>query len=405
MSLSSSPVPAALFAPLAGLAERSAHHRSCPQLSDAQWLRLGVTRVLSDARSGRGFLQQFFNWLEKCPGQSLFFETLKSARRLAFLRDMGKQTARLLKPDATDRPGLKDFDLYAGDGHWQAAATHDAPVDTIKPAVGHLYALDLRTHALRHLSVADKPKENDMGAIGRLGAAALRLDAPQGRKVLWVWDRAGIHFSLWEKWKRLHGIYFISRTKDNMQLEVIGENAVPAEPINNGVISDHLVRTSQHTAVRRVSYRAPAGQTYEFITTELTLAPGLIAWLYLRRWELEKVYDQLKNKLYESKAWASGATAKTMQAELICLAHNLLTLFERSLRDDHGVYNLAAEHRAEQRRRPLRACVPAVSSLLTEVIRPLQRSLKLLRWLRAHWLSPAPLNESLAHLRSVYATY
>ena len=65
--------------------------------------------------------------------------------------------------------------------------------------------------------------------------------------------------------------------------------------------------------MRRIAYRDPATQEYdEFITSEMTLAPGLIAQFYRMRWDIEKVYDEVKNRLHEQKAWASSATAKTM---------------------------------------------------------------------------------------------
>ena len=405
MSLySNRPVPDAFFNPLAGLAEAARSHRQCQQISDLHWLQLGVCRVLSDARSGRGFLQQFAHWLPVCPSNSLFFESLKSQRRLEMLRQVSLQLASQLRPDSSDHEALRGYELYAGDGHWHAAAAHDPIIDGTKTAVGHLYALNLRTHALRHLHLA-QGKEHDSGAIQKLGAEALRMGAEKGRKVNWVWDRAAISFGLWQKWKMQSGIYFISRTKENMKLEVNGQRPITADPINHGVQADELTMTSQHMMVRRVRYQAPGtAQTYEFITTEVTLEPGLIAWLYLRRWELEKVYDQLKNKLYESKAWASSAEAKTIQAELICLTHNLLTLHERYLEKEHQIVNQAAEARAKARREKLKQ-TPKVSSLLVEVIRPLQRSIKFLRWLRAHWESKAPLSESLAHLRTLYATY
>jgi hypothetical protein len=405
MSLySNRPIPESFFAPLDGLAESVPSRRQCPHLSDTHWLQTGVCRVLSDARSGRGFLQQFAGWLKVCPSQSLHFESLKSQRRLEMLQAVSKVLAQLLQPDASDLAALKDFDLYAGDGHWHSAATHDPVVDGQKTAVGHIYALNLRTHALRHLHLA-QGKENDIGAIQKLGAKTLRLDARTGRKVIWVWDRACIHFQLWQKWKMQNGIYFISRTKENMKLQVIGQNPIDTQdPVNQGIQADELVATSQHMYVRRIRHQAPNGETYEFITTEETLEPGVIAWLYLRRWELEKMYDQLKNKLHESKAWASSDQAKTIQAELICLTHNLLTLYERKLEKEHGIKNEAGEKRAKSRREELKK-KPKVSRLQTEVIRPLQRSVKLLRWLRANWLTQAPLNETLNRLRTLYATY
>jgi Transposase DDE domain len=404
-----SPLSDAFFTPLRDSAQNTARQRSCPRLSDLAWLELGLTRVLSDARSGRGFLQQLSGQRHPVPTLSHFFESLKSPRRLAILREVASRVAALLQSDQADRPELKAYELYAGDGHWHGAASHDAKPAEKRYAVGHLYALNLRTHALRHLGLCEGKKEHDMGAIKRLGAEALRLGTPKGRKVLWIWDRAGIDFRLWQHWKTRHGIYFISRTKENMKLEVMGENTIKADPINHGVVADDYVWTSQHMYVRRIRYQAPHnGETYEFITTEQTLEPGMIAWLYLRRWELEKVYDQFKNKLHEAKAWASSETAKQIQAELMCLAHNLLELFERKLAKEHQVANQAGQRRAEQRREKLKATASeakrAISALLTEVIRPLQRSVKLLRWLRSWWSSASPLNESLEHLRRLYAT-
>ena len=59
----------------------------------------------------------------------------------------------------------------------------------------------------------------------------------------------------------------------------------------------------------------------------MTIPPGLIAWLYQMRWDIEpersgdswpsspetcqqKSYDEVKNKFHEQKAWASSPTAK-----------------------------------------------------------------------------------------------
>ncbi|MHB1310037.1 MAG: transposase [Limisphaerales bacterium] len=39
--------------------------------------------------------------------------------------------------------------------------------------------------------------------------------------------------------------------------------------------------------------------------------PGVLAELYRRRWELEKVFDEVKNKLREQKAWASSQEVRT----------------------------------------------------------------------------------------------
>ncbi len=160
--------------------------RRCSVLTDEDWLRLGIARVVSDSRTGRGFLQQVASLCARCPGLGHFFETLKSERRLNLISEVSTRLAETLPACASDLPVLANYAIYAGDGHWHAAAVHDCNIDERHWAVGHLYALNLRTRSLRHLGLAQGKKEHDMGAIKRLGAKVLRLNEPAGRKVLWV---------------------------------------------------------------------------------------------------------------------------------------------------------------------------------------------------------------------------
>ncbi len=52
-----------------------------------------------------------------------------------------------------------------------------------------------------------------------------------------MWDRAGIDFQQWHRWKQGGGVYFLSREKADMQLEVIGKNRWErADPFNAGVL-------------------------------------------------------------------------------------------------------------------------------------------------------------------------
>ncbi|MEZ5329940.1 MAG: transposase [Verrucomicrobiales bacterium] len=179
-----------------------------------------------------------------------------------------------------------------------------------------------------------------MRALKRLTIETLRQGALAGRKVLYIWDRAGIDFIQWDKWKRGSGIYFISRVKENMVLIPMGNQAFDRDnAVNIGVISDEYVATSSAgVLVRRVTYKDPDTQRiFEFITTEMSIEPGLIAQLYRMRWDIEKVFDEIKNKLHEKKAWATTATAKSMQAQFICLTHNLITLLEARMMHDESL--------------------------------------------------------------------
>ena len=71
-----------------------------------------------------------------------------------------------------------------------------------------------------------------------------------------------------------------------MVLQTFASNRFDADnELNIRIISDELVGPSSvGVTMRRITYRDPATQEYyEFITSEMTLAPGLIAQLYRMR--------------------------------------------------------------------------------------------------------------------------
>ena len=166
------------------------------------------------------------------------------------------------------------------------------------------------------------------------------------------------------------------------------------DPNSAGITADELVATVAGIALRRIRYAHPAtGEEYEFLTSEFTLPPGVIAFLYLRRWDLEKVFDELKNRLSAKRAWASTAVAQEMQAHLLCLAHNLIQLFERHLAAAHQLRNVAEEKRRARRLSAQQTSATARGAALPALVQTHQRltqtSLKLFRWLRRPLLQPA----------------
>ena len=407
------------FAPLLEALCSASDQRLCHGVNDQDWMLLGVRRALEDHVSGRGFLQHLACRGISAPRQSNFFETLKSARRLRLTGNVAKVVEAMLRVPSGHALSLckelDGFDLYAGDGHYHAAASHDPrhSEDGIKYATGHFFSLNLRTHALAHLAAGDQVSrkiEHDMRALKRMQIDTLRHGAPKGRKVLYVWDRAGIDFRQWYRWKHGSGIYMLSRVKENMKLEVIGENRIDTDdPRNQGVLADEIVATSQGVSVRRITYLCPlSGQLYEFLTNADSLPPGLVAHLYRIRWDIEKTFDELKNKLGETKAWASSANAKIMQAHFLCLAHNLMVLFEEHLDQTHGVRNEAELKRRNQRlereRVRLAGITQSVPSLYASLQRITQRSLKFIRWLRVLLFSNPEMDNPIDALRRLFAT-
>lgn len=380
----------AFFQPLTGRVAASPHTRLCPEFSDEQWLHLGLARVLAAAPSGRAFLQEHGPRFADTPTRSNYFLALASERR----GELAREVNRALLADARlpDRlahlPELARYDCFALDAHWHRAAAHDPRHEGVKMAVGHCYSLDLRGHQLRHLTVGEGLHEHDVTMLKRLKPSGLRQEVPKGRRVLLVYDRAAIDFDFWKRCRHESALYFLSRVKAGMAYDFLDRRPVDAQdPRNHGVTEDRSILTRAGHRMRIICYVEPEqGREYEFLTNEPDLPPGVLAELYRRRWEVEKVFDEIKNKLGQRQAWGTSLVAKAAQGQLVALTHNLLLLYEHRLEQEHAVSNDAEDrrraHRAQGVRRAATKAGRAVSSLLTSARRASQRSVKFIRWLR-----------------------
>jgi hypothetical protein len=251
--------------------------------------------------------------------------------------------------------------------------------------------------------------EHDMSALKRIKPKGLRQGVPQGRRVLIVYDKAGIDFGYWKRCRQECAVYFLSRVKENMILEweqSTGWDKI--DPRNHGVFEDIRVQTRDGQALRMICYVDPiSGKAFEFLTNEMDLPPGVLVELYRRRWNVEKVFDELKNKLGETKAWATSLTAKETQAQFLSLTHNLLLLYEQTLEIHHGV-----ENRSEDKRRQKRTehCVATrakvgkpISTLILQARLATQRSVKFIRWIRQSIRDQVAEATAVPRLKLLYA--
>jgi hypothetical protein len=255
-----------------------------------------------------------------------------------------------------------------------------------------------------------RKREHDTRALKRLDIETLRQSAPKGRKVIYVWDRAGIDFFQWFKWKHVGGVYFVSREKKNMDLMVMAELGYDKkDPVNAGVQSYQLVGCSAGVMMHRVVYKCPiSGEIYHFVTSLSTIPPGIIAYLYKTRWDIEKIFDQVKNKLAERKAWATSDTAKKMQAQFVCIAHNLMLILEGYL-EKEGIGNEIENNRRNKRLEKNLARSKIGNKKLPDFLikpkRATQRSVKFIRWLRNHLYINTSWREALGPLHRIYAAF
>ena len=79
------------------------------------------------------------------------------------------------------------------------------------------------------------------------------------------------------------------------------------------------------------------GVQYSYLTNNFDLEPGVIAFLYLRRWDEEKSFDPWKNDFSQKKAWGKSKTAIQNQTTLAVITSILIALFEQKHLDKWGM--------------------------------------------------------------------
>lgn len=192
------------FVPLAEIYPLSNHQHNCPGISDIEYLQMGVERCISKAESGNEFLQDYRKEDDSKVSVSHFFEALKSNRRLGQQKSINHLMRAYLKDHIDDEISkieeFKKWHFVAGDGHYHKAAIFDPKTkagtsrkDPSKTPTGHFFSLDLRTHHLGYLDLAQpddgKKSEHDMKMLKRQDLQNLRDNASKGTNVLWLWDR------------------------------------------------------------------------------------------------------------------------------------------------------------------------------------------------------------------------
>ncbi len=302
---------------------------------------------LSSSTTGQEFLQYHADQDVANIDPAHFFKALKSSRRLQNIVSLNDLLALPMNqhiPDPYSQCSELDcWGLYAIDGHYQKAACFDPKTTDSKGtlraiATGHFFRVNLRIHHLSCLDMATpddgKKKAHDITVIKRAAVDELRYHAPIGRKVMLVWDKACIDYRLWYNLKHTYGIYFLTLEKSNSAAEICSPDLLDhADPRNEGVVSDHLVGTSNGVQLRRIVYTNPEdGVTYTYLTNDFTLPAYQFVLLYKHRWDIEKIFHQLKSKMHERKSWASPLESKESHAVFECIAHNLLLLFEQQIR-------------------------------------------------------------------------
>jgi len=411
--LDNSTVNETFFAVLEELYPLSDQQYHCKTISDLDYAKLGCLRCLSSATSGNEFIQEHALKTLEVYEVNHFFKALKSKRRLKNLISLNFLLQNYSKSHLTDIfnscSELNNFDIYAGDGHYQHAACFDKPIEGKKRATGHFFRLNLRTHHLDYINLekpdSGKKKKHDINIIREADPQVLRNHAPKRRKVIYCWDKACVDYLLWAKLKHNNGVYFLTQEKSNSAAEQMSNNIHDKlDTRNEGVLSDYLVGVSGQT-MRRIVYKDPRdGKDYQYITNELTLPAFALVLIYKQRWDLEKVFYQLKSKFNERKSWASSETAKQAQAYFECIAHNLALLIEEVIKQHEKITDEIEESKKLARSKTrtnregqyLKETKNYVNNFTT---RATHRTQRFIRWLRHQLYEKLPWSHSIMLLK------
>ena len=330
--------------------------RSCPEMNDIDFIRLGLLRCISAVDSGRHFLQTSEEIQGELISHSTYFKSLKSTRRMDMLEAVEKQSYELHCEQMASQgidylkqfPELNEYRVEAADGHFIDHAYHTQKGDNGKVyAAGFIYAMNLRNGLLRPLScITSGTKRHQEIPVLRHTIDQHNSSLNQQEKHLYVYDKAVMDYAWWQRQKD-HQNYMISVLKENSVATPV--ESIPfdnSNPINTGV-EDYSIYENQGIKFNVVHYRDPeTRKLYRFVTTlPESINPGTIAMLYYKRWTIEKAYNNSKSNLKEKKAWSSDFNSLNNQMRLTAMTYNLMRVFEETSK----IHNPALIHPSDKK--------------------------------------------------------
>ncbi|MDZ7923316.1 MAG: transposase [Marinagarivorans sp.] len=313
----------------------------------------GCLRHLNGVAAMREQVQQFFHMAE-CTDmpvpRSTYSDALSSASRCIILQDLLKPLIDIARKQLPDRfekiSELGDRPIFAVDGSYQKESTHyqrltpkEGGDDNHK---GHmmLTLFDVRMGVPIDVAIETKNTHETL-------VLKNNFNSPEGclrkRNAIFVVDRAFVNMPFWDAQKKTYAQTSITRWKDNLIVKSSVARTVNLCAMNEGVVSDDSVSLNASAEEWRcIRYKTPEGKELVFLSNELTIEPGLIAFLYLRRWDEEKCFDTWKNDFSCKKAWSKSNNGIFQQALLAVMTSLLVQLFSNHHKNALGIEDEAS---------------------------------------------------------------
>jgi uncharacterized protein DUF4372/DDE family transposase len=160
-----------------------------------------------------------------------------------------------------------------------------------------------------------------------------------------LFDRGYLNFR-WYWALTQAGVFFVTRLRANALYEVVERRPLPA---GRGILHDEIIRFpgkmtryKYRGLARRVVYRTPEGERFEFLTNHLTWGATTIARLYKERWQIELFFKALKQNLRVKTFVGTSANALHIQIWTALIALLVLKYLQLKARFGWSLSNLVA---------------------------------------------------------------
>jgi hypothetical protein len=131
-----------------------------------------------------------------------------------------------------------------------------------------------------------------------------------------ILDRGYVDYERWQHWTE-QGVFFVTRFKKDLKIEVLEERAVPKI---GGILRDQVIlfsgeRSQKYTMRLRLitKWDEEKQEEIQFLTNHLDFGPTTIARVYRERWQIEIFFKALKQLLRVKTFVGTSANALHIQ--------------------------------------------------------------------------------------------
>jgi len=326
--------------------------KSFASLPMREFILFGCLRQVQSVPTLREMIQNLFHANEQAVKPPVARSTLSDALSSRHRRDiLIKTLGRLIDNAQRNLPdrlahikGIGKRAIIATDATYQKESCHFYPVSPSqggtdnKKGHQHLTQFDLRTG----MPLMSRVETESIAEIKRLKETLrpAELDCMAIKSAIHVVDRAFIDARYWDALKVKRQSTMMTRMKSNLKFELAEQRLVTKNEVNQGVVADHIIALESSTRLwRLIDFIAPDGERYQYLTNDVDLEPGVIAFLYHRRWDIEKYFDNFKHDMANAKAWGKSRECLEQQSLLAMASYILMRLFIDKKSTDLGMLN------------------------------------------------------------------